>query len=150
MKPPVRYSRELTDAILERYANGETLTRILRSGDPSMPHMTSWCDWIDRNEDGLADRYKLAKRAHLEGLSSEILDISDDGRNDTYETEDGEERVNHDHIQRSKLRVDSRKWLLSKLAADVYGDKVSQEISGPGGGAFTVNVVAVPTADRKE
>jgi hypothetical protein len=61
------------------------------------------------------------------------LKISDDGRNDYTETEDGEV-PNHEHIQRSRLRVDSRKWLASKLVPKKYGDKVSAEVSGPDGG----------------
>ena len=39
-------------------------------------------------------------------------------------------RVDHHHIQRSKLRVDTRKWYLSKIVAKIYGDKTSIEHSG--------------------
>jgi hypothetical protein len=67
-------------------------------------------------------------------LASQILEISDDGPNDFATTEEGNEVPNHEHIQRSRLRVDSRKWLASKLAPKKYGDKVSTELSGPDGG----------------
>ncbi len=69
----------------------------------------------------------------MEALAEEILEIADDGSNDTYETEDGHEKVNTDVINRSRLRVDTRKWLMSKLAPKKYGDKVEQFISGPNG-----------------
>jgi hypothetical protein len=39
-------------------------------------------------------------------------------------------RANGEHIQRSKLRVDTRKWFLSKLKPKVYGDKSAVELSG--------------------
>lgn len=38
-----------------------------------------------------------------------------------------------DMVDRSRLQVDSRKWLLSKLVPHKYGDKITQEISGPNG-----------------
>ena len=31
----------------------------------------------------------------------------------------------HEHVQRSKLRVDSRKWLISKYAPQRYGDRMT-------------------------
>jgi len=81
----------------------------------------------------------------MEALAEEILEIADDGINDTYETEDGKEKVNQDVINRSRLRVDTRKWLMSKLAPKKFGERVEQFISGPDGGpiqaAITVEFV---------
>ena len=37
-------------------------------------------------------------------------------------------------VDRSRLMVDAREWLASKLAPKKYGDKVSTEVSGPDGG----------------
>lgn len=59
----------------------------------------------------------------MDRMAEEILQIADDGRNDTYEDADGHERTDSDVIQRSRLRVDTRKWLMSKLAPKKYGDK---------------------------
>jgi hypothetical protein len=47
-------------------------------------------------------------------------------------------------VQRSRLMVDTRKWLMSKLAAKKYGDKVQTEISGPEGGALIVRHIGKP------
>jgi hypothetical protein len=61
-------------------------------------------------------------------LADEIMEIADDATNDytTRAKEEGAEVVvNHDHISRSKLRVDTRKWMLSKMLPKVYGDKVA-------------------------
>lgn len=89
--------------------------------------------WIRDDVDGFQDRYVRAKEVGLESLAEQIVTISDDGTNDFTETDDGAPVVNYDHIARSKLRVDSRKWLLSKLLPKKYGDRISQEISGPDG-----------------
>lgn len=73
----------------------------------------------------------------LEHWSDEVIDISDDGSNDWMERNHGEDKqstwtINGEHVQRSRLRVDTRKWLLSKLKPERYGDRV--EHSGPQGG----------------
>jgi len=70
-----------------------------------------------------------ARERQADVLAGQILEISDDGTNDYVQTEDGEV-PNHEHIQRSRLRVDSRKWLASKLAPKKYGDKIDATPSG--------------------
>jgi hypothetical protein len=72
-------------------------------------------------------------------LADELLDISDDATNDYMirkNGDDDEEVVNHDHIARSRLRVDTRKWLLSKMLPKVFGDKITQEVTGKDGTAL--------------
>lgn len=39
-------------------------------------------------------------------------------------------RFNGEHVQHSRLRVETRKWFLSKLMPKVYGDKSSVELNG--------------------
>jgi len=86
----------------------------------------------------------------MEALAEEILEIADDGRNDTYETEDGAEKVNTDVINRSRLRVDTRKWLMSKLAPKKFGEKVEQFISGPDGGPLQTAITVEFVKPNKE
>ena len=61
-------------------------------------------------------------------MGEEILDISDDASNDWMlkHGKDGEAGyvLNGEHVQRSKLRIDARKWLMSKHKAKKYGDKI--------------------------
>jgi hypothetical protein len=47
-------------------------------------------------------------------------------------------------IQRNKLRVDARKWVVCKLLPKVYGDKIQAEVSGELG-IRTVIVSSKPT-----
>lgn len=70
-------------------------------------------------------------------LADELFSIADDGSNDTYEATEGEEkstRTDHDVINRSRLRIDTRKWYLSKVLPKIYGDKVTNEHTGLDGG----------------
>ncbi len=90
------------------------------------------------------EQYARAREYLLEHWAEDILDISDDGSRDYLASgkDDGIALVNHDHISRSKLRVDSRKWLLSKLAAKKYGDKIDHSVAGPDGGPVVIHTIA--------
>jgi hypothetical protein len=61
-----------------------------------------------------------------EDMADDVLDIADNGTNDYVDTENGPS-LDKDHIQRSRLRVDTRKWMLSKVLPKIYGDKVEIE-----------------------
>jgi hypothetical protein len=76
-----------------------------------------------------------------------MLEIADDGRNDTYEDENGHQHVNTDHIQRSRLRIDARKWLASKMAPKKYGDRVEQAHSGGDKPIGIVNWILKPLGE---
>lgn len=79
-------------------------------------------------------------------MADEVIDISDDGSNDWMEkfSKEGEAigwTINGEHVQRSKLRVDTRKWLLSKCLPKIYGERVSTELTGKDGGPIEIETV---------
>ena len=81
-------------------------------------------------------QYARAREAQADKFAEDIIQIADDGLNDTFTDDDGNERTNQDVIARSRLRVDARKWLASKMAPKRYGDKTEAEVTHKGG--FTV------------
>ena len=122
----VTYSRELADEICRRIAGGEALKEICRS--PGMPDSSSVRGWVLDDRDGFAPRYARARDMQIEHWADEILEISDDGSNDwMMRNERGNVgwQANGEHVQRSRLRTDSRKWLLSKLKPERYGEKTT-------------------------
>lgn len=86
-----------------------------------MPTASAVTQWCAKDED-FSTRYARARGEGLEVLADEIIEIADDSSADTIETEDGPKQ-NTEFINRSRLRVDTRKWLLSKLRPDKYGDR---------------------------
>ena len=94
----------------------------------SLP-LTTVHDWIG-NEDHpeRAEQYARAREARADKLADEILQIADDSSNDTYVDGDGNVKTDHEVVARSRLRVDSRKWLAGKMAPKKYGDR--QILSG--------------------
>lgn len=78
--------------------------------------------WLSKHP----EQYARSLEARAEKMADDILSIADDGFNDTYEDKDGT-HTNYDVIARSRLRVDARKWLASKMFPKRYGDKVEVE-----------------------
>lgn len=129
---PPRYSPELASKVLARLAEGESLTAICR--DPKMPSRTTVTAWVVDDVDGFADGYARARLVSYERMADELIEISDDSSADKIVDAGGREVIDHEAIARSRLRVDTRKWLLAKMLPKIYGDRVHAELSGPGGG----------------
>jgi hypothetical protein len=86
-----------------------------------VPHST-FIGWLNVDTE-LADRYTRARENLIERMANELLEISDA---DPEITGDG--KKDWAAIQKHKLQVDTRKWLLSKLAPKKYGDRI--EVAG--------------------
>jgi hypothetical protein len=135
---PTTFSQAVFDRICERIARGESVRTIC--ADPDMPASSAFYKWLAADEAGprkLVEQYARARERQADFIFDEILEIADDGRNDFMiraggDDEDGIEVVNHENIQRSRLRIDARKWMAGKLAPKKYGDKVQAEHSVDG------------------
>lgn len=140
MGRPSDYSPETAVLICARMGEGESLSSICR--DDAMPSMSTVFRWLAADKE-FQDNYARAMDARATLLAEEILQIADDGRNDTYKDEDGHEATNHDVIARSRLRVDSRKWIAARMSPKKYGDKVTQEITGADGGPVKTEITRI-------
>jgi hypothetical protein len=121
--PQIAYDPILADAVLDLIAQGYSLKRVCeREGMPSMPSIHQW---TTRHKD-FGDRYIKACILKAQVWADEIMDISDDSRNDWEQIEDknGEVlyRFNHDHVKRQQMRIDTRKWYLAHILPKQFGD----------------------------
>lgn len=125
---PTDYSLELAHQICDAIRSSSLGLKLLCKANPHWPHKSTILKWRATNP-LFADLYTRAKTDQIEVFVDEIIEISDDSENDTLITEDEhgniKERCNNEWLNRSRLRVDSRKWLASKLAPKIYGDKAS-------------------------
>lgn len=127
---PTIFDQDLADRICSQLADGDSMRTVCKAED--MPCKATLFNWIRTNEHFL-DQYTRAKQESADALTDEMLDIADDASNDWMLNNDKDNegyKVNGDHIQRSRLRIETRKWLASKLKPKKYGDKILQEISG--------------------
>ena len=97
-----------------------------------MPDLSTIFNWLAIKPE-FVEQYARAKEAGAEAWADEIMDIADNGSNDWMEAKKKEGAVvllDREHVERSKLRIESRKWLLSKLKAKKYGEKLDMTTNG--------------------
>lgn len=126
--------------ICQQLAEGMSLRAICRQ--EGMPAAATVCLWLSKDA-AFAEQYTRAREQQADAIFEEMLDIADDGTNDWMERQIAEDVtvsvVNSEHIQRSRLRVDTRKWMLARMSPKKYGDKVDVEHKGEVG--LTVQIV---------
>lgn len=120
------------DAILCDIAAGEATHKVLST---YLKPRKEFYAYLASNQDA-GNRYARAKHDGMEVLADEMLEIADDSTSDIIVDDEGRERTNAEVVARSRLRVDTRKWLLSKLAPKKYGERVDLTHAGPDGGAI--------------
>lgn len=121
------YTIEIAAQICVQIAEGLSLREVCRQeGMPPPSTVIGW--YLNDTPRGFAEQYERARQAKVERWADEIVEIADDGSNDWMErqTRSGDviTVVNDEHIRRSQLRVESRKWLMAKLMPKRYGDKI--------------------------
>jgi hypothetical protein len=123
---PTDYNEELAETILTRIIEGQGVAEIGR--DEEMPDKSTIFRWLAKDKE-FRDRYARAKEVCADYMAEELLDIADNASNDwmARNGKDEDERwiVNGEHIQRSRVRIDARKWLMGKLKPKKYGDKLA-------------------------
>ena len=106
---PSKYSQELADIICIRLACGESMRSVCL--DKDMPAMPTVWRWI-RERDEFRKQYDRAKHESADVHAEEMVDIADHGED----------------VARDRLRIDTRKWVASKLKPKKYGDKASLDV----------------------
>jgi hypothetical protein len=138
---PSAYNLQIAGKICNLIAGGSSLRNAC--SQEGMPSTASVLRWLAEHED-FRGQYARATDARADLMADEMIEIADDARNDFIEKarDNGETFIvaDQEHIARSRLRIDTRKWLASKMAPKKYGDKVQAEVSGPEGGAIPVAV----------
>lgn len=131
MGRPTDFTPEIATAICLRLMEGESLASICRGDD--MPARSTVHLWLLEHRE-FSDSYTRAREVQGHNLADDTVEIADDGTNDWMERrrQDGSVEIvpNHEHIARSKLRIDTRKWMAAKLAPKKYGDRQTVEHEG--------------------
>lgn len=129
--------------IVERLSKGEPLAQICRDG--GMPSTHAIRIWMQDDED-IAFAIACAREDGFDQIAVDTLLIADDSTQDYDETDVGP-KFNAEHVQRAKLRVDTRLKLLSKWDPKRYGEATAQTTVNL---TNAVNVLAITEDRRKE
>lgn len=123
---PEKYTDDLALAILTEIATThKSLKKICKENGLAVSTLLIWL----RDDKEFSLQYARAKESQADLLAEEILSIADKERETTDKvcTSEGEYTTKRDNIARSRLQVDSRKWLASKLKPKKYGDTKQDE-----------------------
>ena len=155
-----KYDREVvSEHITTELARGRSLASICQNDD-GMPNEATFLEWVDLDDPtGLAKRYAHARELGYKLMADEIVDLSNK-KGEWVPVQDLDEDgrplldadgmpilkkvfmpLNSDVIAHTRLQIDTRKWLLSKMLPKVYGDKVQQEHTGKDGGPIQMAAV---------
>lgn len=123
------YSQEIADAICTAVAEGQSLRNAAVS--QGIAHSTFLLWVAERRE--LADQYARAREA---GADLEFEGLHE--HSDAEPERDEKGKIDPAWVALQKLRIDTRKWTLARKAPKKYGDKVTQELTGPDGGEIAI------------
>lgn len=110
---------EIVNEICLQVARGERTRVAIKKADISFD---TFFRWIEDDEDK-SKQYARACELRAESMADEILAIADSTKDDVITDDNGNPVTNHKVIQRDRLRVDTRKWLMSKMMPKKYGER---------------------------
>ncbi|WP_420971514.1 hypothetical protein [Bradyrhizobium sp. B120] len=126
------FTEEIFQQILDRMTEGEGLSEICR--DPELPSKTTFLRWVEKDT-GRQRAYQGAREALMDHYAEEIRHIAWNDSEDTIKREGKPDLCNHEWINRSRLKVDTLKFLMAKLHPKRYGDKtellVANDVDAP-------------------
>lgn len=142
---PSVWTEALQDQICSELASGKSVRTICKRSD--MPGMETIFRRL-RESLEFREQYARAKAEAADALVEEMLDIADDGTNDWMEIHDKDGtcvgfKINGEHVQRSRLRVDTRKWIAAKLKPKKYGDQIDVNHGGQNDNPLTALIMSV-------
>lgn len=126
-RPPEPVPEDIADEILSWIYEGNSLTSY--SKQPGKPKLRTIYGWCEKDETFRA-QFTRAREAGAESLVELAQDVANDGLNDTQVDEEGRVIVNHDVVQRSKLRVETLLKRAACFCPRRFGTKASLEHSG--------------------
>lgn len=110
MGRPTIYSEELITEFLYRISMGKSVSAVCSCDD--MPYRSTIYEWLAKYSD-FSDRYARASEQRADRYFDEMLDIADG--------------TLIDEVQKAKLQIDTRKWVLARMNPKKYSDKAQDD-----------------------
>jgi hypothetical protein len=134
----VKYSPELGEEICDLLAAGKLLHEVCEA--EGMPTPSSVYRWKNKYPD-FVELYDAAMHARYDKACKDLLDIAADSKHD-YETEIKEGKTADDPVEvrhkampeviaRSRLRIETMKWIMAHELPRKYGETSAAAIAAP-------------------
>ena len=138
---PSDYSPEVAERVCEVFERSHESLRSAFAGRDDLPDLATVYRWEAAHPE-FRERLTCARASRAHIMAETALEVADEVSGDTITrtNRDGEayEVANHEWINRSRLRVETRLRLARAMNPRVYADKVQAEVSGPQGGPITI------------
>ena len=123
------YTPEIAERIVAGISDGQTLRQLCRDIGISKSVWYLWCkEHVELSTPEFAGRIAHARVLGFDEIAEECIEIADDSSRDYTKDDDGRRVFDSDHVQRNKLRIETRLKLLAKWDPKRYGDKIQQEV----------------------
>jgi hypothetical protein len=136
---PAIYTPELAAKLCSYLSMGKSLRTACKQ--EGMPSIMTVYNWLSRHPEFI-EQYTRAKEESAEALAEDMLDIADESPTAIETDKDGNvvaTKLDSAGVARNRLRVETRKWVASKLKPKKYGDLSKLELTGKDGGALEVD-----------
>ena len=133
--------------IIKLISQGNSVRKIFRDHKDIGTTRYKFNEWLRESKE-LSNQYAHAASMRADIMFDEIIEISDKQEKDIMII-DGVERVDHNQINRNRLQIDSRKWILSKMNPKKYGDKLDIDQSLDNQITITVKREKKPPIDER-
>lgn len=141
---PSLFSKQLGQDICLRISSGESLRSICRDLEkrtPKGPDICTVLSWLYREEEEYKEfrrNFDQAREMQAEVIFEEAMEIADDATKDSaqiqYKNKRGQMKTmlqpNRVAVDRARLRVDTRKWFLARMAPKKFGEKIDVTTGG--------------------
>lgn len=141
------YSAEEKERIFNKVIvemiSGRSLRSIMK--EDWTPNLTTFLEWVEADEEK-AKQYARAFNMRADYLFDEIIDIADDDSGDVKINALGQEVMDGEFVQRSRLRVDARKWVVSKMNPKKYAERLELDNKHSG----SVNIISLGSGKKPD
>ena len=141
--PRSAYSEEVVEKVCNHVANGGSLRALMRE-DKTIPSYYVLFGWMQEHPE-FEDKWRTARAFNADALFDEILEISNtpvDTIMTVQRAKGNVETTKKDAVEHRRLQIESRKWMIEKLAPRKYGNKITTEISGPDGSPLQISNIS--------
>ena len=144
---PSVFTPELLESILTLISEGASERSIF--SEDLYPDWTTWCKY-KREHPEFINHYTQAKENCYKVWEARMLERAQDSSRDIIydeievQSKNGSTKCkkvaksDNTAVNRDRLIIDTMKWQMAKQMPKQYGEKVTQEISGPAGGPIPV------------
>ncbi len=144
---PTTYTKEITARICAELSQGMSLRTVCKAED--MPAASTVFLWLQEHKE-FSEQYARAKEESADAMGEDILYISDTPLMGEIRTirPDGSVEIKQDEmLGHRRLQIDTRRWLMGKLKAKKYGDKIDHTTNGKD---LPTPILTLPTPDTED